>query len=85
MAGGTAPDPGTLLLSVVSSDDVEVRVLEALPWLVLEFSEMDWDRLVAGNRGDRGIVDQLVAVEGTTRTPAVGPGRYALPGFNDGC
>ena len=39
-------NPASVLLAALSSPDLEVRVVEALPWLVWRFPEMDWDWLV---------------------------------------
>lgn len=35
---GVPQDPATILLAAVAADDVEVRVMEALPWLALEYN-----------------------------------------------
>ena len=39
-------NPAAVLLAALSSPDLEVRVVEALPWLVWRFPEMDWDWLL---------------------------------------
>ena len=44
--GATVHNPALLLLEVITSSDVEVRVLEALPWLVVEYSDLDWNWLI---------------------------------------
>lgn len=36
-------DPVVVLLAAIACEDLEPRVLRALPWLALEFSELDWD------------------------------------------
>jgi transcriptional regulator with XRE-family HTH domain len=44
---GTRPtNPATVLLAAVSASNVEVRVLEALPWLAMEYSDLDWPWLI---------------------------------------
>ncbi|MEP6788025.1 MAG: helix-turn-helix transcriptional regulator [Acidobacteriota bacterium] len=40
-------NPADVLLSALNSDKRDARLVEALPWLVLKFHEMDWKRLVA--------------------------------------
>lgn len=39
-------NPVTVLLKALSSPDLEARLVEALPWLLLNFSDMQWDQLV---------------------------------------
>jgi transcriptional regulator with XRE-family HTH domain len=39
-------NPASVLLAALSSSDLEVRVIEAMPWLVLKFPEMDWEWLL---------------------------------------
>ncbi len=39
-------NPAKLLLGAITSDDVEVRVLEALPWLAVKYSNLDWEWLI---------------------------------------
>ena len=39
-------NPALVLLAALSSSDLEVRVVEALPWLVLEFPDLDWTWLL---------------------------------------
>lgn len=36
-------DPAVVLLAAVSCEELESRVLLALPWLALEFADMDWE------------------------------------------
>lgn len=36
-------NPAQLLVKALSEHDLDRRVVEALPWLVLRYSEMDWD------------------------------------------
>ena len=42
----TARNPATILLAAMASSNVEVRVLEALPWLAVEYSNLDWEWLI---------------------------------------
>lgn len=39
-------NPASVLLMALSAADLERRVVEALPWLVLEYPHMDWDWLL---------------------------------------
>ena len=40
-------NPGEVLLSALSAKCLETRVAEALPWLVLTYSDLDWESLVS--------------------------------------
>lgn len=39
-------NPAAILLAAIAASDVEVRIIEALPWLVIEYRDLDWDRLI---------------------------------------
>ena len=41
-----AGNPANLLLAAIAASDLEVRVLEALPWLAAEYSNLDWEWLI---------------------------------------
>jgi transcriptional regulator with XRE-family HTH domain len=43
---GRRLNPAEVLLGVLRTDDVDARVVEALPWLVVQFSDLDWDWVV---------------------------------------
>ena len=43
---GRKRNPAALLLYALMQQDLEARVAEALPWLALEYSDMDWVWLV---------------------------------------
>jgi transcriptional regulator with XRE-family HTH domain len=43
---GTSKNPSELLLSALAQDQLEARLFEALPWLVLKYWEMDPEWLV---------------------------------------
>ena len=43
---GTSKNPSELLLSALAQDQLEARLFEALPWLVLKYWEMDADWLM---------------------------------------
>lgn len=40
-------NPGEVLLSALSARCLESRVVEALPWLLLEYPDLDWNSLVS--------------------------------------
>ena len=42
----TPKNPGEVLLSALAQDDLEPRLVEALPWLVLRYSTLDWSWVV---------------------------------------
>jgi transcriptional regulator with XRE-family HTH domain len=42
----TAHNPAVILLAAIAADDLEVRVLEALPWLAIQFHNLDWEWLM---------------------------------------
>ena len=42
----TPKNPGEVLLGALAQDDVEPRLVEALPWLVLRHSTLDWTWVV---------------------------------------
>src|SRR5712691_7273862 len=41
-------NPGEVLLTALAQDDLEARLVEALPWLLLKFWPLDQDWLVQG-------------------------------------
>ena len=44
---GEVLNPTAVLLSALALDNLEARLGEALPWLLLEFAEIDFDALIA--------------------------------------
>jgi transcriptional regulator with XRE-family HTH domain len=38
-------NPAVILLAALSRDELEVRVIESLPWLVVEYHDLDWEWL----------------------------------------
>jgi transcriptional regulator with XRE-family HTH domain len=46
LTGGEPQNPATILLAAVTAADVEVRVLEALPWLAVQYHNLDWEWLI---------------------------------------
>jgi transcriptional regulator with XRE-family HTH domain len=64
MKSGWRKNPGEVLVAALAQSDLESRVTEALPWLVLNYPELDKDWLVAqarlGNLSNRlGFVVDL--------------------------
>ncbi len=45
LRGGKSLNPAVVLLAAVSCSDLEVRVVESLPWLVVEHHGLDWEWL----------------------------------------
>jgi hypothetical protein len=46
LTGGRRKNPAVVLLAAILANDVEVRVIEALPWLIVEYSDLDWEWLI---------------------------------------
>lgn len=51
-------DPAVVLMAALACDRLEEPVIEALPWLVLRYENLDWDWLVAEARR-RGVQNRL--------------------------
>jgi transcriptional regulator with XRE-family HTH domain len=45
LSGGRGRNPAVVLLAAISRDDLEVRVIESLPWLVIHYHDLDWEWL----------------------------------------
>ncbi len=39
-------NPAVVLCGAIAAKDLEVRVIESLPWLVAEYSDLDWEWLI---------------------------------------
>jgi hypothetical protein len=46
LLGGSRDNPAVVLLAALSCRDLEVRLMESLPWLVVEYHDLDWDWLI---------------------------------------
>ena len=46
LLGGPRDNPAVVLVAALSRRDVEVRVVEGLPWLVVEYHDLDWEWLM---------------------------------------
>ena len=53
LAGAPAQNPAKVLFAALAAGEVEVRVTEALPWLVLEYADLDWEWLVREAKAQR--------------------------------
>jgi hypothetical protein len=53
-----APDPAVVLVAILSCDDLDERIVEAAPWLILRFEHLDWDWILREAR-DRGIQNRV--------------------------
>lgn len=56
-------DPAVVLLAAVSCDNLDERVVEALPWLILRYPHLDWDWAVREAR-DRNAQNRLGYIVG---------------------
>ncbi|MGD0364830.1 MAG: helix-turn-helix transcriptional regulator [Bryobacteraceae bacterium] len=46
LLGGPRDNPAVVLLAALSRHDIEVRIMESLPWLAVEYYDLDWDWLM---------------------------------------
>jgi transcriptional regulator with XRE-family HTH domain len=46
--GGMRRNPAEVLLHALNEEELETRAAEGLPWLALQYPQMDWDWLVDG-------------------------------------
>jgi transcriptional regulator with XRE-family HTH domain len=58
LRGGPVRNPAVVLLAALSRDDLEVRVLEALPWVAVEYHDADWEWLIRESK-QRDIQNRL--------------------------
>jgi transcriptional regulator with XRE-family HTH domain len=45
-------NPAVILISALKEDELESRLVEALPWLVFNFSDIDWAQIVSSAKLD---------------------------------
>lgn len=62
-------NPGEVLLSALSAKCLESRVAEALPWLLLQYPELDWDSLIRAAK-ERDLQNRLGLVTCVARRVA---------------
>jgi transcriptional regulator with XRE-family HTH domain len=58
LRGGRRKNPAETLLSALSTRDLETRVTEGLPWLLLTYPDLDWKWLVSGAK-EKGVQNRL--------------------------
>lgn len=46
MKAGRPRNPAEVLIAALSADDLEARLVEALPWIVLKYADLDWKILI---------------------------------------
>jgi len=46
LRGAHRKNPAVVLLAAILASEVEVRVIEALPWLAVEYVDLDWEWLI---------------------------------------
>jgi hypothetical protein len=46
LRGRPSPQPAAVLLAALEAEDLESRVIETLPWVAVNYSEIDWYRLI---------------------------------------
>jgi len=63
-------NPGEVLLGALGQDELEPRIIEALPWLVLRYSTLDWSWVVQEAKV-RDLQNRLGFVVGLARQLAV--------------
>lgn len=73
MRGRRRNNPAEVLLDALNESDLDSRVVEGLPWLVLRYTDMDWDWLVqnakVSDRQNRlGFVAKLASQLGAKST-----------------
>jgi hypothetical protein len=47
---GPSVNPARLVLDAVSRDNLDARVTEALPWVLKQYADLDWDWLVLNTK-----------------------------------
>lgn len=73
-------NPAEVLISALSARDLDVRLTEALPWVLLEFPDLDWRWLVAAAKLNdlqnklgfiTGVARRLAEMSGDSETAAL--------------
>ncbi len=73
-------NPAEVLLSALSAGDLDVRLTEALPWVLLKFPDLDWEWLVAAVKVNdlqnrlgfvTGVARRLAEMSGDSETSAL--------------
>lgn len=58
MRCGHRRNPAEVLFCALAQDDLEPRITEALPWLLLKYADLDWDWLVTTAK-EHGLQNRL--------------------------
>jgi hypothetical protein len=53
-----APDPGVVLVAILSCEDLDTRIIEAAPWIILRFEHLDWEWIIREAR-ERRVQNRL--------------------------
>lgn len=75
-SGGRHHNPAVVLLAAISRDDLEVRVVESLPWLAFKYHALDWNWLMEGARS-RNVQNRLGFIVTLGRRVAANTGSVA--------
>jgi transcriptional regulator with XRE-family HTH domain len=84
LRSGSKVNPVEILLGTLLADDVDARVVEGLPWLLVRYPDLDWDRLVAHAKQHDAqnrlgflvaLASRLAAANGDAATAALLEGR----------
>jgi hypothetical protein len=70
---GMPKNPGEVLLAALMKDELEPRIVEALPWLVLVYADLDWQWAVREARL-HDLQNRLGFIVSLARALAVGRG-----------
>ena len=54
LTSGRRLNPAEVLVAVLRTDDVDARVVEALPWLLVRYSDLNWEWVVRSVKQDDG-------------------------------
>ncbi|MGH9837609.1 MAG: helix-turn-helix domain-containing protein [Blastocatellia bacterium] len=68
-------NPAELLLSALNTSDLDSRIIEALPWVVLTFPDLDWQWLINGAKV-KDLQNRLGFITGVARRLAEQRGEH---------
>ncbi len=66
-------NPARVLLTALSAEDLDSRIVEALPWLVLKFTDLNWQKFIKAAKIN-DLQNRLGFVTSTARELATGSG-----------
>ena len=76
---GRARNPAAVLLTALTATELEMRIVEALPWVMVEHSDLDWDWLIRESKL-RDLQNRLGFLVALARRVAVKRGDEAIEG-----